>query len=214
MSHSPPARAAAFAAVALLAGCPLPQPLSEYPTGQPVTPPRVLTSAIRVAAAPETESFIRVPASCPGPAPTYDLSATLYDLTTEIVQARWFVDYDPANELASSPVGGTHDISPPVDPLVFSRPVSPFTFNPYDFAAPPGTGSYTDHESAGIVHVVELVVSNGFDPAADTFPAPAGVPLPFRTAKTGFETQVYRWVFQLVQADQPVQAQYRVSCPP
>ena len=36
-----PARAAAVAAV-LLAGCPLPQPLPDYPEGEPITPPRIV----------------------------------------------------------------------------------------------------------------------------------------------------------------------------
>jgi hypothetical protein len=46
-------------------------------------------------------------------------------------------------------------------------------------------------DEAGTVRVVDLVVSNGFDPRLE-------LPLPMRTPLPGFETQVHRWVFVLV----------------
>ncbi|HUL60397.1 MAG TPA: hypothetical protein VLU43_14030, partial [Anaeromyxobacteraceae bacterium] len=62
----------------------------------------------------------------------------------------------------------------------------------------------------GIVHVVELVVSNAFDPAA----VPGNSALPYRTALPGFETQVYRWTFLLVNATLTPPSTYEVVCPP
>jgi hypothetical protein len=180
-----------------LAGCPLPQPLPDYPPGT-ITPPRILVDVM-----PGHErSVILVPAGCPaGGEPSYPLSATIYDVNTiETVEARWFVNYDASRELYSQPVR-TDSVHADEDPLVLTRVVppdppiggGPFMFRPYERPPPLGTGTRTSppYDEEGTVRVVELVVSNGFDPRPD-------VPLPMRTPRPGFETQVHRWVYLLV----------------
>jgi hypothetical protein len=190
--------AAALAVVAplTLVGCPIPQPLPTYPPGQPVTPPRIVVDdTVHVISPPDT--IVRVAAGCPDTAkPMFPLNAILrHELTNEAVSSRWFVDYDPTSQDRSRfvfsseiPAPGT---STTADPTL--RTVPTFTFSPYDFAAVTGTGSGADPRTPGALHVVELVVSNGFDPAADV-PPPAAA-LPYRTPLLNFEVQVFRWVF-------------------
>jgi hypothetical protein len=60
--------------------------------------------------------------------------------------------------------------------------------------APPPVEPNPPFKEAGLLRVVELVVSNGFDPDAVAPPAA----LPYRTPRLAFETQVYRWVFVTV----------------
>ncbi len=200
----------ALALAGLLTGCPLPQPLAEYPKGT-VTPPRILMDDIV-----HGETIIHVPAGCTGAKPSYDLAASLVDNdTTEAVTARWFVDYDRYNSarcveaIAQAVLPGPGDEA--ADPT--HRTVPPYRFVPYDH--PAYAGATADPTGPGVVHVVELVVSNRFDVSADTntlcVPGATGA-LPYRTpAHDGdvqFETQTYRWVFvsQAPDAD--------VSCPP
>lgn len=182
----------AAAALALLAGCPLPQPLPEYPPGS-VTPPRILMDQITY-----RDTVIAVPANCPT-APSWDLAAALVGTnTTETVTARWFVDYDRRNS-ARCRYEAFEDILGPGDqaPNPTRRAVAPFRFVPYDYAR----GG--DPRAAGVLHVVELVVSNRFDPAADAGslcnPDVAPETFPYRTpahdVTVQFETQTYRWVF-------------------
>ena len=189
-----------LAALAVLAGCPIPQPLPDYPKGQPVTPPRMVVSD--VLAYPET--VVRVPAGC-ALAPTYALTAELRDaITNETVSARWFVNYDPASQPAFTPQ--QDDLVPGVGVGAQDtrrRLPRPFTFPPYQYAPALGTGG-GDGAVPGALHVVELVVSNGFDPAAEG----AEAALPYRTPLIGFEVQVYRWVFLTVPASADV------PCPP
>ena len=182
---------AALSAVAALAGCPIPQPLSEYPAGT-VTPPRILTGT----PTRDAEGIIPVPANCPGPAPQYDLGARVfYQQPTHGIRARWFVDYRKDLQPRYTPLGD-FDVPRDPDPNVLERTVPPFTFRPYEFAPaaelgiPSGAPPYA---SPGLVHVVELVVSNGFDPDATAEPnrTPALVP----GGSTRFEIQTYRWVF-------------------
>jgi hypothetical protein len=190
------AAASTLVAGALLAGCPLPQPLPDYPEGQPVTPPRIIVDdGSRRATPPET--VIRVPAGCAVP-PVVDLGASLRDANTiENVVARWFVNYDPANQSAAGPLRQDDILRPDEgvpDPTLRNVPV--FSFRPYDHAPASGTGA-GDPAGVGALHVVELVVSNGFDPAADNVNPPLP-PLPFRTPLSTpqrFEVQLYRWVF-------------------
>jgi hypothetical protein len=188
----------AGAALALLAGCPLPQPLPSYPAGS-VTPPRILMDPLAGG-----ESIVRVPAGCTGTSPGYDLAAALiHTNTSETVTARWFVDYDRRNSLRCAPAVPQELIPGPGDnaPDPTHREVSPYRFVPYDH--PAVIGSSSSPAAAGVVHVVELVVSNGFDPAVDDVglcsPDDPGTALPYRTpARNGdvqFETQAYRWVF-------------------
>ncbi len=170
-------------AAAGLGGCPLPQPLPELGRvdGGTVTPPRIVVDPSSLT---PIDSVVRVSVACPLPGPRFELRAEVDDPnTTEAVDARWFVDYDP---LAPSSTGAQAlDSPPPVTAPATRRPVQPFVFAPpaYDPAAP--------------VHVVELVVSNGFMPLGSPNAA-----LPNRSAELGFEVQVYRWVFQYDPASQ------------
>jgi hypothetical protein len=164
-----------------LAGCFLPQPLPDYPPGT-VTPPRILADLVtvngeNVAGTPT----IRVPAGCTGPAPTYTFGVQVLDSSNLEVEARWFIDYQPL-QTASEPVAQSIVPGNP-DPLVLVREVPPFTFRPYDLDRPPVEGK---------MHVVELVVSNSFAAPPET------AALPWRSPAPDFETQVYRWTFQLV----------------
>jgi hypothetical protein len=110
------------------------------------------------------------------------------------------VNYDRFNSSTVSPQGGDDRIDPPgagsADPTL--RQTRTFTFRPYDFAPAAGTGG-GDARNPGAVHVVELVVSNFFDPSAGL-----DAPLPFRTPcnptvqgcpDLAFEVQLHRWVF-------------------
>jgi hypothetical protein len=173
---------------ALLVGCPLPQPLPDYPEGQPVTPPRVVVNdTFRTVPFPET--VVRVPAGCPE-APLYALGATLRDANTvEPIVARWFVNYDLANRPTVTPQFAEDLLGAGDDS--FDRETRSFEFPPYQYASVAGSGA---SGTAGALHVVELVVSNGFDPNFDTPTAE----LPYRQPKLGFEVQVYRWVFLTV----------------
>lgn len=194
------------ALLVLLAGCPLPQPLADYPKGT-VTPPRILMDGIV-----HPESAVLVPAACPRTAPSYDLGAELVDTnTSESVTARWFVDYDRQNSARCAPAIPEEVIPSPGEGASnpTQRQVSPYHFVPYDHD--PVLGG-SDRAAAGVVHVVELVVSNSFDVSADDVAlCAAGVAdFPFRTpASSGgvsFETQVYKWVFVNV-------ASAAVTCP-
>lgn len=185
-------RLALAAALAVLAGCPIPQPLPDYPKGQPVTPPRVVVGD--GLSFPET--VVRVPAGCATP-PVYALTADLRDaITNETVSARWFVNYDPASQPAFTPQ--QDDLVPGAGTAAsdtLRHLPRAFPFPPYQYAPAPGTGGGAG-SVAGALHVVELVVSNGFDPAAEN----ASAAYPYRTPLVGFEVQVYRWVFLTVPA--------------
>jgi hypothetical protein len=146
-----------------------------------------------------------VPAGCATP-PEYSLTANLYDANNiETVEARWFVNYDASQRTYYIPAQ-SDPIPPDPDPLVLTRVVppnaetgdpQPFLFRPYDHppanGMPPAVGP--PYVEAGVVRVVELVVSNGFDPTALEWPESS---LPRRAVLPGFETQVYRWVFVTV----------------
>jgi hypothetical protein len=184
--------AIAVAGALLLAGCPIPQPLPDYPPGT-ITPPRILADQIQ----PNGAAVRLVPADCT-PEPEYPLTAQIFDTNTiETIEARWFVNYDSRYFQYYNPVRDD-PVPPDPDPGVLTRVVpptshGPLVFRPYQHPAaadaPPASGP--PYSGAGIVRVVELVVSNGFDPTAAEPPAA----LPMRTALPGFETQVYRWVF-------------------
>ncbi len=162
-------------AILPLAACPLPQPLASvgHEDGGTKTPPRVdVSSAIPRA------SLVKVSTSCPQP-PAFTVGATLIDDdNSEPVTARWFVDYTPDSD--GSRMLASEDLPGSEEPTQTTRALSPLTFSPADFGVAPG-----------IAHVLEVVVSNGFYP-----PGTAGLPLPNRTPQPGFETQVFRWVFQ------------------
>lgn len=186
--------AAAIAGALLLAGCPLPQPLPDYPPGA-ITPPRILVESLTI-----KDPIVFVPAGCSStePGPGYDLGARLFDTNNiEQVQARWFVNYpdrlDPVIDAAVPPDG---------DPLVFERTVPPFRFHPYAFAPPQG-GGVRPFNAIGSVRVVEILVSNAF------FDPPTSAPIPWRSPAANFETQLQRWTFLLVTSDPDAD-----GCPP
>jgi hypothetical protein len=170
----------AVVAAATLAGCPIPQPVPEYPATGVVAPPTILMDLVT-----PPGTFIPIPASgCS--APVYTLSASIEDLdTTERVDARWFIDYDPSNALTRDPIGGSIEVlvdTTAADPTI--RPVPEFGFTAYDVV-----------HGVGAAHVVELVVSNGF--AAEPADPPAGW-LPNKMPAPQFQTQTYRWLFTYV----------------
>lgn len=162
---------AALAAVALatLSGCPLPQPLAELGNGNTVIPPRILVDQVV-----PSGTRLLVSKSCTGAVFGLRVAVSTVDFAYPVVEVRWFVDYDPQTSWGVFQV----------DPLTLSSdaPVGEATFAyhppPYDAARPLG-------------HVVEVVVSNGFFQLGDDASA-----LPNRTARPGFETQLYRWVFE------------------
>jgi hypothetical protein len=197
--------AAALAAAAALVGCPIPQPLPDYAAGTAITPPRIVADGIS-----NGGTIVRVPAGCATP-PTFALDAKLIDVNTiESVVARFFVNYDP-NDSSRYHVEREFTI-PGVNgnPPVTERQVPTFTFRPYDgYPTIENTGSGSG-QNVGAVLVVELVVSNGFDPAAVENPPAA---LPNRTPLPGFETQLYRWMFYTVASCSPTPAPGCVPCP-
>jgi len=178
--------------LALQVGCPLPQPLAEVAPGQPITPPRIVVEDVRrqLIVTP-IDTLLRVPVGC-AVDPTFDLKASLIDPnTTELVVARWFVNYDPAspadafyrqeNQIAAPPASAS-------DLTLRETPV--FTFVPYLWPPEAGTGDGTG-DSPGALHVVDLVVSNGFDANPDQ----SSLARPNRTPALDYEVQLYRWVF-------------------
>jgi hypothetical protein len=176
----------ALVAALALAGCPLPQPLPESMAvdGGTVTPPRIVADSAspKDTVVPVGTTAATAPAgnnpNCPPPDGTdFAISAQIEDDNTdETVDARWFVDYqttpgDSYPAMISS--------IPAPTPASSAREVPPYHFK--------------FEKYAGTTHVVELVVSNGFYPLDEE---PADIPLPHRSPRPGYETQVYRWVFQ------------------
>jgi hypothetical protein len=175
VSRRAAAAAAALAATAALLGCPIPQPVNEYPNATAIPPPRILMDGVKPAG-----PVLWVKADCPAPA-VFTLSASINDDNTiEAVSYRWFLDYDGAGPPACNPVLGSGVVQPAANggPV---RVVPPLAFDAVGSLAP----------QPGDVHVVELVLSNGFvDPSAGT--------CLWRTPQPNFETQTYRWVFRYV----------------
>jgi hypothetical protein len=178
-------RAAAVLAVvvagAFLGACPIPQPLpgvGSIDGGLPITPPRIVTTS----ASPQLGLQSYGPRdSCPVGS-FFVASANLIDENVEEpVEVRWFVDYDPDNQALRTPLQ-VETLPPPTDPKQYLRYPKAFDFVPWDF------------DRAGErVHLVEMVISNGF------LPVGAAVPpgdLPNRTAAPGYEVQVFRWTWQ------------------
>jgi hypothetical protein len=186
MSRCPPRLAPLLAALPalLLAGCPLPQAVPSYPSTGKIAPPRIQADG-----ATPTDAIIEVAPDCvlvpPDPAgPVFTLAASLVDENTlEEDEARWFVDYQPVAGARSTVQWGPYIVDAPPDGITTVRPLlQPFPFHPYSYDAPAAP-------APGGLHVVELVVSNGFEPADGTGTRPN------RTTKPNFETQVFRWVF-------------------
>lgn len=193
---------------AALVGCPLPQPLPEYSPGA-VTPPRIVVDD-SVTQMSSAGTVVPVPAGCTGTAPTFVLGSQLAGSTTpavtgaqirdsntvETIEARWFVNYDPTNSIrAGSVLQDTIAPVVPTPPDPTLRTIQTYTFHPYQVGS--ATDPTVQGNAVGALHVVELVVSNGFridgaDPTATWKP---GDPLPFRAPAPGFEVQVFRWIF-------------------
>ena len=191
--------AIALAGALVLAGCPIPQPLPEYEAGT-ITPPRIVVDdSVSQIAFPGTAILVP-PDGCSSTAPSYPLSASLVDVNTvEQIVARWFVNYDAADPVRKCPEGGDIEI-PGTSSTATRRTVPTFTFYPHtSYGKTVAGGNGTDGKEPGTLQVVELVVSNGFDPAVavsplDTRPGSGALP-PFRRPASGFETQMFRWVF-------------------
>ena len=136
-----------------------------------------------------------LPANCTTTTPI-TLSARIVDTNSvESVEARWFVNYDHRDPTWSD-IQDFEVIAPNADPNNLVRPVRAFSFDPYRYPPPydpvvHGTSAVgPPYKDTGVLRVVELVVSNGFDPAVvGTAPAANRAP------KLGFETQSYRGVF-------------------
>ena len=167
---------AAAAALALLAGCPLPQAVPEVglvPGGTLIPAPRIVPEKVR-----PSSTFIDVSRTCPE-APQITFHATISEFDPSATpEVRWFVDYDP---VSNSGIQGIPE-SPPYPPGSTDtyRDVTPRLF----------TASRWQDPSVA-VQVVELVTSNGFL-AGD------GGPLPNRSPRPNQETQVFRWVIRYV----------------
>jgi len=171
---------------AALAGCPLPQTLPEYPKNGPITPPRIQMDQVT-----PIDTLILVDVGCAvSPAPTFTLGARLIDENTyEVVEVRWFVDYDPLTDKAKPDIP-PYIIEGAADGVTIERDVRSYAFLPYSYGS----------VSAGGLHIVELVVSNGF--AQEPVPPAPPLARPWRTPQVTstqkFETQFFRWVFQFV----------------
>ena len=185
------AGAAALGAALVLGGCPLPQPLPEYASVDGGT----LTSLrFRLETIQPSDPVVYVAKDCPDGA-RFRVSLSLDDPDPlERVEARWFVNYR-AGTSTQLPIR-MDDVPPADDPNDPSRRDIPalgvpaFTFEVPRFD-PASPGRPPD--------VLELVAcSVGFVPYGQD---PPGTPYPYRTPQLGYPTaQVYRWVFQYVDA--------------
>ncbi len=172
--------AAALACGGLLGGCPIPQPLpgvGSVDGGLPITPPRILTAST----VPQLATTPYQLTGCPAGS-AFQISAVLIDETTdEPVEVRWFVDYDPDNQLFRAPAF-RQTLPPPTDTTQYRRYPDPFRFSPWDY-----------NPFTGPVHVVQIAISNGFLPVGADVPPGS---LPNLTAAPGYEVQVFRWTFE------------------
>jgi hypothetical protein len=162
---------------ALAAGCPLPQPMAEVARidGGTISPPRIVAES-----AVPTDTIVLVSRGCS--TALFSLGVEVEDVdTTEAVAARWFVDFRPdvMQVPLEQPVPAAND---PTNPI---RVVQPYAFQ----ALPTSTSTP--------LHVVEVVISNAFQPISTTSSQQN------LSAQPGFETAVFRWVFQYVDATDP-----------
>jgi hypothetical protein len=183
--------AAIAAALALaLAGCPLPQPLPSYPAGT-ITPPRILSDTTTAG----VNSFTPVPAGCPT-APAYALDARIFYQESVTLAARWFVDYRTDVQSRYTVQNAVQEVPPDPNALILERQVPTFVFQPYGYPVPPElAGSAAGPTAPGVVHVVELVVSNGFATAPGDAAQPNRTPATTPDGLSQFEIQTYRWIF-------------------
>jgi hypothetical protein len=143
---------------------------------------------------------VEVPAGC-ALLPTFELSAFLRDAnTSETVVGRWFVNYDARVPNNPSVLIRQEDEVPPPDSGAADatlRQSGRFLFSPYLWAPVAGTGG-GDSAAAGALNVVELVLSNGFDPLSGSTSIDRPNRKPLSNLSVQFEVQVYRWVFLTV----------------
>ena len=177
---------APLAALLLLAACPLPQSVPSVPPGS-VTPPRIVEDASRPSATSTTlvtaGTTVAFDPGCPT-VQSFTVAATVADENFgEAVEFRWFVDYDPLDPLRYAPRPGSGQLDPPTQEPFTLRPVPGFSVTPIGFG--------------NAMHVLELVVSNGFDQRSE--PGQSQLPLPYRTplsdAQNRYEVQSHKWVF-------------------
>ena len=160
-----------------LVACPIPQEVPVFVVADAgISPPRIVTELAK-----PSQTIIYVKDNCP-PGSTFNLSAVIRHEgkpagLDEQIEARWLVDYSEQRPA----INGQQTIRAAEEKLVAGYPLEPFSFKPLVL-------------TSSSVHVVELVVSNGFQESD------GGTALPFRSAAPGFETQVFRWVFQIVPA--------------
>lgn len=186
MSRPLPHLAGLAALGALLAGCPIPQTLPDYPSTGAIAPPRLRSDLTTPG-----ETVIEVAPDCAAP-PTFTLTASAaYDDTTKPFEARWFVDYR-ADRPSQARDQSREPIPAPENGVDVIRPITPWGFQPYAYDPGADEPAHQAFRDGGGLHVVELVVSNGF---ADD---PGPPERPWRSAAPNFETQVHRWVFHYV----------------
>ncbi len=168
-----------LAALLLAVGCPLPQSVPSVPPGS-VTPPRIVEDA---SLTPTGTTVTFDPGCLAGKETIFAVTATVADDNFgELVEYRWFVDYEVSppnryNPLASGP------LDPPTTEPFTRRPLPVLQIQPQLY------GNAT--------HVLELVVSNGFDLCPPDPMQPQQLPCrtPQTTAQNTYEVQSHTWVF-------------------
>jgi hypothetical protein len=188
VTHPLPRLAAPLAAACALAlaGCPLPQALPDYPSTGTITPPRILSDLVT-----PLDTVVELGPGCAAPPAVTLTASAVYDDTTKPFDARWFVDYRP-DRLLQARDQSRETIPVPANGIDLVRPITPWVFHPYLYDPGADAAAQQAFRDGGGIHVVELVVSNGFQPD----PGPAA--RPWRSPDQNFETQVYRWVFRYV----------------
>jgi hypothetical protein len=164
-------------------GCPLSQPLPEV--ARTVDGGTVATPILLPETASPAGTVVYVRRDCTTGA-LFTLTINGEDVDTdETVEARWFRNYQQGNPGYK----GSTQATPSADPSDPTRTVEPFAFAAY------GPG---DTKPVDTIDVVEVVISNNFLGLGDlTAPLQRAAPPPY-------VTQSYRWVFQYVDANDPV----------
>jgi hypothetical protein len=165
------------AALPLLPGCPIPQPLAEVSkTGSgTVTPPRIVVEATPAGVIGTLLGVVPYDPACPGTPRFTVRAAVIDDNTDEVANFRWFEDYDVNLPTVNPLLVGTDQLPPPAAQPLNRREVPDLPYWP---------------AAGGGFHLLELVVSNGFGPLAN--------PPRNRAPAEGYEVQVFRWVFKAV----------------
>jgi len=171
---------ALLAALPLVAGCPIPQPLAEVSkTGAGTyTPPRITVEAAAAGSIGTLDGVVPYDPACTGSPRFVVRVAVIDDNTDEIANFRWFEDYLPTGATRNPLLVGTDALPPPTTQPLSRRQVPDLAYWP-SAGTSPATGSTS--------HLLELVVSNGFGPLTD--------PPPNRAPAPGYEVQIFRWLF-------------------